>query len=104
MERPGFVAPGLPLLLNSFWSFFGETRFQRRVRLVIVVVMAVVMVVAMVFVIPVAFVDLPSLPIVVVVGMGPIGARIGWPLPDAGDPDVAVAVHSPIAVDPDESR
>jgi hypothetical protein len=70
------------------------------VAIAVVIVMPIVVVIAMVFVVPMAFVDLPALLVVVVVGMGPVGAGVGWPLPDTGNPDVATAVNSPVAVDP----
>jgi len=63
-------------------------------------VVPVVMVVAVVLVVPVPFMDLPSLLVVVVVRMGPVGPGVGRPLPDAGDPDVASAAISPVTVDP----
>ena len=66
---------------------------------VMLVVPAVVMV-AMVFVVPVAFVHLPALLVVVVVGVAPVSAGVRWPLPDAGDPDVAVATLPPVAINP----
>jgi hypothetical protein len=107
MGEARVCCPGPPCAAELFLVSFERDWVSGRVRLavvVVVVVMAVVVMVAMIFVIPVAFVHLPSLPVVVVVGMGPIGAGVRWPLPDAGDPDVAVAVHSPIAIDPDEAR
>src|SRR5438309_2092378 len=67
---------------------------------VVPIVVPVVVVIAMVFVVPVAFVHLPALLVVVVVGMAPVGAGVGWPLPDAGDPDIAAAPSSPVAIDP----
>jgi hypothetical protein len=63
-------------------------------------VVPIVMVVAVVLMVPVSFMDLPSLLVVVVVRMGPVGAGVGRPLPDAGDPDVSSAVISPVTVDP----
>src|ERR1700738_2731347 len=64
------------------------------------VLVAVVMVIAVVFMVPVAFVHLPALLVVVVVGVAPIGSLVGWPLPAARNPDVAATVGSPVAVDP----
>jgi hypothetical protein len=68
--------------------------------MVVVIVMPMVVVIAVVFVVPVPFVNLPTLLIVVVVGMAPVGAGVRWPLPDAGNPDVAVATRAPIAINP----
>jgi hypothetical protein len=71
--------------------------------IVVIVVSAIVMivvVVVMVFAVPVAFVHLPALLVVVVVGMAPVGAGVGWPLPDTWNPDIAVAAGSPVAIDP----
>jgi len=70
--------------------------------IVIVVMIVVVVVIAMVFVIPVALMHSPTFAVVVVVGMSPVGAGVRRALPGAGDPDVAVATRSPVAVDPDE--
>jgi hypothetical protein len=70
------------------------------VMIVMPVVVVIVVVVAVVFVVPMAFMYLPALLIMVVVGMAPVGAGIGWPLPDAGNPDVAAAVHAPVPIDP----
>src|ERR1700724_2608509 len=58
------------------------------------------MVIAVVFVVPVPFMNLPASLVVVVVGMAPVGAGVRWSLPDAGDPDVAVATRPPIAINP----
>jgi hypothetical protein len=68
--------------------------------IVMPVVVVIVVVIAMVFAVPMAFMNLPALLVVVVVGMAPVGTGIGWPLPDAGYPDVATATRAPIPVDP----
>jgi hypothetical protein len=60
--------------------------------------------VVVVFVVPMAFVHLPALLVVVVVGMVPIGACIGWLLPDATVPDVAASIVAPVSFDPDITR
>jgi hypothetical protein len=67
---------------------------------VVVIIMAVVVVIAVVFAVPVAFMNLPALLVVVVVRMGPVGARVGRLLPTTRDPYVASPAISPIAVDP----
>jgi hypothetical protein len=67
---------------------------------VVPMVVMIVVVIAMVFVIPMASMNLPALLVVIVVGMAPVGARVGWPLPDAGYPDVAAAARAPVAIDP----
>jgi hypothetical protein len=70
------------------------------VVIVMPVVVMVVMVIAVVFAVPVPFMYLPALLVVVVVRMAPVGAGVGWPLPSAWDPDVAVATRPPIAINP----
>jgi hypothetical protein len=67
---------------------------------VVPVVVVIVVVIAMVFAVPVAFMNLPTLLVVVVVGMAPVGAGVGWPLPDAGDPDIVAAARAPVPIDP----
>ena len=67
------------------------------------VVVMIVVVVAMVFAVPVALMNLPTLPVVVVVGMAPVGAGVGWPLPSAGDPDIVAAARAPVPIDPGEA-
>jgi hypothetical protein len=62
--------------------------------------MAVVVVISVVFVIPVTIMHLPASLVVVVVGVAPVSAGVRWPLPDAGDPDVAIATLPPIAINP----
>src|SRR5277367_5716667 len=63
-------------------------------------VMMVVVMVAVVFVVPVSFMDLPALLVVIVMRMGPVGARVGRSLPNSRDPDIATATLSPVSVDP----
>ena len=83
MGHPGFVVD----------------RFRKLAFVVAVVVVGVV-----VFMVPVAIVHLPALLVVVVVGMVPIGACIGWLLPDAAVPDVAASIVAPVSFDPDITR
>jgi hypothetical protein len=66
----------------------------------VVVIAMVVVVVSMVFAVPMAFVHLPATVKMVVVRMAPVGSRVGWPLPTAGDPDIAAAAWSPVAIHP----
>jgi hypothetical protein len=66
-------------------------------------VVIVVVVIAMIFVIPVAFVHLPATLIVVVVGVGPVGAGIGRLLPCTWNPDIVAAARHPVPIDPDEA-
>jgi hypothetical protein len=73
------------------------------VIIVSTVVVIVVVVIAMIFVIPVAFVHLPATLIVVVVGVGPVGAGIGRPLPCTWNPDIVAAARHPVPIDPDEA-
>lgn len=67
---------------------------------IVVVIVMLIVVIAVILAVPVPFVDLPALLVVVVVRMGPVSARIGRPLPPPGDPDIVVAMHSPIAIRP----
>jgi hypothetical protein len=66
----------------------------------VVVIAMVVVVVSMVFAVPMAFVHLPATVKMVVVRMTPVGSRVGWPLPTPGDPYIAAAAWSPIAIHP----
>ncbi len=72
--------------------------------MVVVIAMAmavvIVVVIAMVFAVPVAFMNSPTFAVVVVVGMAPVGAGVGWPLPSAGDPDIVTAARAPVPIDP----
>jgi hypothetical protein len=61
---------------------------------------AVVVLVAVVLVVPVAFVHLPALLVMVVVGMIPVGTLVGWALPDADVPDVTASIVAPVALGP----
>jgi hypothetical protein len=70
------------------------------VVIVMPAVVMIVVVIAMVFAVPMAFMNLPALLVVVVVGMAPVGAGVRWPLPDAGYPDVATATRAPVPIDP----
>jgi hypothetical protein len=95
-ERPG-ILPGL-----SFTDFC-QRKSGSAMIVVVAVMIVVVVVIAMVFVVPVAFMYSPTFAVVVVVGMGPVGAGVGWPLPGTRNPDVAIAVRSPVAISPDEA-
>ena len=66
-----------------------------------IVITAMVVVIAMVFMIPMAFMHLPATLIVVIVRMAPVSSRVGRPLPNPGDPDIASAASSPVAINPD---
>jgi hypothetical protein len=70
------------------------------VAVVMMVIMAVVVVVAVVIVIPMAFMYLPALLVMVVVGVGPIGSCIGWALPGTGHPHIVIASNAPVTIDP----
>ena len=70
------------------------------VVIVMLTVVMIVVMIAMVFAVPVALMYSPALLVVVVVRMAPVGARVGWPLPSAGDPDVAATACSPVTVNP----
>src|SRR5438045_8288839 len=81
-------------------------KYQNRSGLAVIVVVIVITMVAIsavIFAVPVALMNLPALPVVVVVGMAPIGAAVGWPLPSTWYPHVVSALHSPVAVGPDET-
>jgi hypothetical protein len=67
---------------------------------VVTTVVVIVVVIAVIFAVPMAFMNLPALLIVVVVGMAPVGACVRWPLPDAGYPDVATTTRAPVPIDP----
>jgi len=67
-------------------------------------VVAVIMVGVVVFVVPVAFVHLPSLLVVVVVGMAPGGTGEGWTLPDADVPYISASIVTPVAFGPDKAH
>ena len=68
--------------------------------MVVTIVMPMVVMIIVVFAVPVALMSLPALPVVVVVGMAPVGAGVGWPLPSAGDPDIVTAARAPVPIDP----
>lgn len=68
------------------------------------VIIVVPVAVVVIFVVPVAFVQLPPLLIVIVVGMVPIGALVWWLLPVSLDPSVVASVRCPIALDPTVTR
>ncbi len=64
---------------------------------------AVIMMVAVVFVVPVTFVHVPSVLVVVVVRVAPVGTFIGWTIPASRNPDIAACIDAPIAIDPYEA-
>jgi hypothetical protein len=70
------------------------------VVIVMPTVVMIAVVIAVVFAVPVAFMYLPASLVVVVVGVAPVSAGVGWSLPAAGDPGVAVATLAPIAINP----
>jgi len=70
------------------------------VVIVMLTVVMIVVMIAMVFAVPVALMYSPALLVVVVVRMAPVGARVGWPLPSAGDPDIVAAARAPVPIDP----
>jgi len=61
-------------------------------------------VIAVVFVGPIPFMDVPSVRVMIIVRMGPVGSGIRGTLPCAGMPDPAVAFDDPIAIYPDITR
>ena len=73
------------------------------VMVVMVIVVVVVVVIAMILMVPVSFVQPPSLLVVVIVRIAPVGAGIRRPLPTSGNPYVLSVSCTPIAVDPGES-
>jgi hypothetical protein len=76
----------------------------RLVAIVVVVVVAVpVVVIVVVFMVPVAFVVVPAVRVTVPVRMAPIASGVGRTLPDAGHPNVAASVDSPVSVNPKET-
>jgi len=68
--------------------------------IVVVMIAMVVVMITMVFAVPMAFMHLPATLIMVVVGMAPVGSRVGRPLPDTRDPDIPPAALSPVAIHP----
>jgi hypothetical protein len=70
------------------------------IAVVVVVVAVVAVVVSVIFMVPVPFVHLPTLPVVVVVRVAPVGSGVGWAVPASSDPDVASVVDTPVAVNP----
>ena len=66
----------------------------------VIAMLAVVVVVSMVVMVPVAFVEFPSLLIMVIVGMAPITSLVGWTIPASADPYVTTVIGAPIAVNP----
>jgi hypothetical protein len=73
------------------------------VMVVMVIVVMVVMVIAMIVMVPVSFVELPSLLVMVIVRMAPIGAGVRRPVPTSGNPYVLSVSCAPIAIDPSVS-
>jgi hypothetical protein len=73
------------------------------VVIAMLVVVMILVVIAVVFAIPVPFMNLPTFVVVIVVGVGPVGAGVGWALPSAGDPDIVAAARTPVPVDPGEA-
>jgi hypothetical protein len=67
---------------------------------VVAVVFVVAVVVSVIFMVPVPFVHLPTLPVVVVVRVAPVGSGVGWAVPASSDPDVASVVDTPVPVNP----
>ena len=67
---------------------------------VMVIVVMVVVVIAMIIMVPVSFVEAPSLLVVVIVRMAPIGAGVRRPVPTSGNPYVLALSGAPITVDP----
>ncbi len=66
----------------------------------IVMVVMMFIVVAVIFMIPMTLVHPPSLLVVVIVRMAPIGAGVGRPIPAAGNPDIPSALVAPITIHP----
>jgi hypothetical protein len=100
------IGPSIPRGL-SFVIEFSLIEIQNRSGLAVMVVMVavpmvvmIIVVIAMVFAVPVAFMNSPTFAVVVVVGMAPVGAGVGWPLPTAGNPDVAATARAPVPIDP----
>jgi hypothetical protein len=62
----------------------------------------VAMSVLVVLVVPMALVKLPALGIPVIVGVGPVGARVGWTIIVTGDPAIVISLGSPVSFKPDE--
>ena len=82
----------------------GHPKFRGRSIQRLAFVVAVVVVGVVVLVVPVAFVHLPALLVVVVVGMAPGGSPVRRTLPDAAVPDVAASIVTPVAFGPDKAH
>jgi hypothetical protein len=89
-----------PGYLRPFSLQIGTSGLAMIAVVVIAMVSMVVVVVSMVFAVPMASVHLPATVKMVVVRMTPVGSRVGWPLPNPGDPYIAAAAWSPIAINP----
>jgi hypothetical protein len=72
--------------------------------MIVVIVVALIVVVAVVFMVPVAFMDRPTLLVVVVVRIAPMRPLIGRPLPGSTSPFIPPAAPGPIAVGPNITR
>jgi hypothetical protein len=70
------------------------------VVVVAMIVAAVVMAVTMILAVPVSFVEAPSLLVMVIMRMAPIGASVRRPVPTSGNPYVLAVSGAPISVDP----
>ncbi len=97
-QRPAFAGP--LFFQNQRGLVIVAVVMMIIVVMAVMVIVAVVVVVAVVIVVPMAFMYLPALLVMVVVGVGPIGAGIGWPLPGTGHPHIVIASNAPVAIDP----
>jgi hypothetical protein len=71
--------------------------------MIVATMIVTTMIAAVILAVPVAFVHLPSTVVMIVVGVGPIGAWV-WPsVPSARIPLVAAAYSTPVSIDPDEA-
>src|SRR5450631_485622 len=81
---------------HAVWPF----RFDRNHRLVIVMIAIMSAIPAVILMIPVAFVQLPTLAVVIVMGMTPICPFIGRTVPAPCHPPIVAPMRSPVPIDP----
>ena len=71
--------------------------------MVVMVVVITPMIVVVIFVVPVAFMELPAFPIMVVMRMVPIGSSVWRALPVSGNPAIVMPVGGPVSLDPNKT-
>jgi hypothetical protein len=82
-------------------SIFNEDFWNGNQRLMLVVVPVVGV---MILMRPIPVVDMPAVRIMVIVGVRPISACIGWTPPFSAMPYPSSALRNPVAINPDVAR